>query len=236
MRKQFIFLIEGKCGTVVIKIGETLILEPIDEKNSDQYKCRLVEVIGNDMYIDYPIHLTTKKTVFLLNGTQLKISFVANEGNVYLFHSEIIGRVKQNNVPMLKLFLPANDQMIKIQRREYVRVDTNVDVAVHSLQGEFHSFTSMTTDISAGGAAILVPVQSPLKEDYIINSYFVLPLQNGEYTYVKLKAIVKRILDYNELYNKAPIEFLDVNPPDRQVLMRFCFDKQLSFKKKGLES
>jgi len=219
----------------VINIGDTLILEPAHSENSEKYKCRLVDRKENEIYIDYPIHAETKKAVFLLNGTQLKVSFVTSQGAVYMFDSEIIGREKQNNIPMLILHFPNSDQFIKIQRREYVRVETNVDVAISSDDTEVAAFATITTDISAGGAAILVPAGSNLKAETIVYTNFVLPMQNGDYYYLKVKAIVKKIINYNETHNKAPLEFIEVSANDRQLFLRFCFDRQLSFRKKGLE-
>ncbi|MGG4469185.1 flagellar brake domain-containing protein [Paenibacillus alvei] len=219
----------------MINIGDTLILEPAHSENSEKYKCRLVDRKENGIYIDYPIHAETKKAVFLLNGTQLKVSFVTSQGAVYMFDSEIIGREKQNNIPMLILHFPNSDQFIKIQRREYVRVETNVDVAISSDDTEVAPFATITTDISAGGAAILVPAGSNLKAETIVYTNFVLPMQNGDYYYLKVKAIVKKIINYNETHNKAPLEFIEVSANDRQLFLRFCFDRQLSFRKKGLE-
>jgi len=218
-----------------MNIGDTLILEPAHSETPEKYKCRLVDSKENEIYIDYPINANTNKAVFLLNGTQLKVSFVTSQGTVYMFDSEIIGREKQNNIPMLILHLPNSDQFIKIQRREYVRVETNVDVAISSNETKM-SFATITTDISAGGAAILVPIESNLKEECIVNTCFVLPMQNGDYYYLKVKAIVKQILNYSETHKKAPLEFIEVSANDRQLFLRFCFDRQLSFRKKGLET
>ncbi|MEI2464047.1 flagellar brake protein [Niallia taxi] len=219
----------------MINIGDTLILEPAHSEAPEQYKCRLVEMNDNEIFIDYPINSKTKKAVFLLNGTQLKVSFVTSHGTVYMFDSEIIGREKQGNIPMLLLHYPPKDQWIKIQRREYVRVETSVDVAITSIHNELKPFATITTDISAGGAAILVPKDSNMKAETIVEPYFVLPMQNGEYYYPKVQAHVKSIFHHNETHNKAPLEFLEVSPADRQLFLRFCFDRQLSFRKKGLE-
>lgn len=89
----------------MLKIGDTLMLEPKYSNSFETYKCRLVERIGNDLYIDYPVNTITKRTVFLLDGTQLKVTFVGADSSVYLFESEVMGRVKQK-IPMLILSYP----------------------------------------------------------------------------------------------------------------------------------
>ena len=40
---------------------------------------------------------------------------------------------------------------MKIQRSQFVRIETAVDVAIHPMNREFEPFTAMTEDISAGG-------------------------------------------------------------------------------------
>lgn len=216
----------------MINIGDTLILQPMDTDSPEQYKCRLVECSEKELYIDYPIHLETNKTVFLVNGTQLRGNFVTNEGISYLFDTEIIGRLKQN-IPMLILPFPTKDQLIKNQRRQYVRVAACTDIAIHPISNECMPFTAMTIDISAGGAAVAVSKSIEFAEDVLAELTLVLPLQNGEYYYPKLRGKLIKVLELNETNNKLIIQFVDVSPKNRQLLLRYCYDIQLSYKKKG---
>ncbi|UQD52578.1 pilus assembly protein PilZ [Bacillus methanolicus] len=218
----------------MLKIGDTLMLEPKYSNSFETYKCRLVERIGNDLYIDYPVNTITKRTVFLLDGTQLKVTFVGADSSVYLFESEVMGRVKQK-IPMLILSYPGKKNLIKIQRRQYVRVETPADVAIHPLNGEFQPFTAVTEDISAGGAAaILAGNNEILREGMIVEAIFVLPFQSGEYHYKSFKSRVVRIVDVSENRKKISLQFMEISGQDRQLLLRFCFERQLEMKKKGL--
>nr|WP_268927228.1 PilZ domain-containing protein [Niallia circulans] len=127
--------------------------------------------------------------------------------------------------------------MIKIQRRQFVRIETSVDMAIHPFKKEntVEPFTTVSLDFSAGGAAVIVPKHINLQQNSKIKVSVVLPLQNGEYNYLHLSAEIKKIFEYNEQNYKMAIEFLDVDPVDRQSMLRFSFDRQLSLKKKGLE-
>lgn len=220
----------------MINIGDKFVLEPLNESIITKYKCQLVDILDDAICIDYPVNIQTKKSVFLLNGAQLKVTFVTDEGIAYMFHTEIIGRKKENHIPMIILTRPLENQYIKIQRREYVRIETTVDVAVHPIDKEFSPFTTITFDISAGGAAIIVPKSISLPIHTNLLAYFVLALQNGEYSYVDAEAKVMRILPYNEGNDKISIEFNELTPFKRQLLIRYCFDRELALKKKGLIS
>lgn len=217
----------------MIKIGDNIILEHKYSDSFEQYKCKLVERKGNDLYIDYPVNLTTNRTVFLLEGTPLKVNFVTESGSHYSFDTEVKGRVKLN-IPMVIISYPGKERLIKIQRRQFVRVETSVDAAVYSRKGEFTPFTTVTDDISAGGAALLIDKKSILNEGMEVECWFALPMQNGQFEYRKFHGKVVRIFDGQGNMNKASVQFFDSSGTDRQMLLRFCFERQLEMKKKGL--
>lgn len=218
---------------MMMNIGDQLTLELKYSDRFERYKCKLVERKDQKLYIDYPINIETKKTAFFIDGTQLKCSFVSRDGSVYLFESEVMGRVKQN-IPMIVLSYPGDGQLIKIQRRQYVRIETSVDVAVHPTNFEFEPFVTVTDDISAGGAAVITPLKLNLEPNQLIRTWMVLPLQSGEYHYFKFQAKVVRVFPMDELRNKVSLQFVDLTPHERQVLLRFCFDREVAMRKKGL--
>lgn len=218
----------------MITIGNSLILEPKHTKQTEKYKCRLVERKDNILYIDYPINMKTNRTTFLVDGTQLRVSFVEGKSG-YLFETEILGRMVQG-IPMMMLVYPGDDHVIKIQRREFVRIETSVDVAVHPLKSEFQPFTTITEDISAGGSLVVLNHSVNMEPGIIIRSLFVLPMQNGDTHYMDLVSKVIRVIKKTgtnqDLFS---ILFMDVTPQQRQQLLRFTFDRQLALKKKGIE-
>ncbi|MEH7388173.1 flagellar brake domain-containing protein [Bacillus sp. JJ1521] len=220
----------------MLKIGDMINLEPAINPNGEKYRCRVVEIMENKLYIDYPVSNKTGKTVYLLNGTQLKAFVAGGSTSAYFFDTIVLGRVKQN-IPMIVLSFPGENNMYKIQRREYVRVDTPVDVAIHSLDGGFQPFVSITRDISAGGAAIILPHSKTLIPGVDILTHFVLPTLSDEYHYVTFRSDVIRIVEgKNGERNKASLKFVDIGESDRQLLIKFCFERQLLLKKKGIHA
>ena len=59
--------------------------------NEGTYKCRVCELEDDKVLIDYPIHQKTGKSIFLINGTRLKVSFVLKDQTVL----ECVGRFFQ---------------------------------------------------------------------------------------------------------------------------------------------
>lgn len=221
-------------GVKMLNIGDTIYLELKYSDEQGRYKCKVVEKKGNQLYIDYPINEKTSKTAFFLDGTELKVTFYAKDSAVYMFDSEVLGR-KKAIIPMIILHYPGKEKLVRIQRREFVRIDATVDIAVHPVNRDFPPFTTVTVDISAGGAAIILPPNHKLKPQTELICYIVLPLSNGEYYYVTaLSKIIRIITGTSGNRDKAPLQFLNLKELEKQQITRFCFDRQLSNRKKGL--
>lgn len=220
----------------MIQIGDIITLELKNSNKVEKFKCRLVDRKDNEFYIDYPLSLDTNRTVFLMDGTQLNVTFVGPDGtSVFMFETEIKGRIKKN-IPMLILLFPGNENLIKIQRRQFVRIDTAVDIAIHPLDFEFSPFTTITDDISAGGTSFLIPIDSDLRQGMNVQIWMVLVVQNGEYHYMKLQGKIARIIEFNETRHKVSLQFVDITSRERQIILRFCFDRQLEIRRKGIIS
>lgn len=212
-----------------LKIGTNIILESISSDVKDRLRAKIVEQKNNIFYIDYPTNIQTNKTSFLLEGGQYRVSFVDEAKNAYAFKTEVLGRIK-SNIPMIMLALPANDQFIRIQRREYVRVATPVDIAVEYNQ---QNYQYVAEDISAGGLAINIPKIVPFKENDELQLIIVLPFSNSNegVKYVHTSARVIRIIEKDQRM-LATLQFTNTDDVDRQYIVRFCFERQLQNRKK----
>ncbi|MEK5270485.1 flagellar brake domain-containing protein [Aeribacillus sp. FSL K6-8394] len=212
----------------MIKIGTMITLEL---SGQDQIlKCKLVDQEENILYIDFPINSKTGKTVFLPDGTELVATFVNSEKKPYKFRTKVLGK-KKDNLPMIMLQAP--EYMEEIQRRQFVRIETAVDVAIHAINQEFAPFTTVTNDISAGGISIIIPngAEVPLNEN--IHIYMVLTFMDGTIEYYKLTGKALRVMEADH-QKFASIAFIDIDEKTRQKLIRFCFEQQLQMKKKGI--
>ncbi|RDI42972.1 flagellar brake protein [Falsibacillus pallidus] len=215
----------------MINIGAVLNLEPLRDGQKEKYKCKVHDIQGTRIYIDYPVNIDTDRTAFLLDGMQLSASYILEDNAVYQFETEVLGRAKKN-LPMIILHYPGPEEIIKVQRRQYVRVETSVDVNLElKLDGQEVVLSSITEDISAGGCAVLLPQGHNVKKGMTGKVLLVLPMQTGEYHYLNLDAKVSRVWENNRL-QIASIQFTDIENLHQQLLFRFCFDRQLIMKRK----
>ena len=212
-----------------LKIGTILTLEPTYTERVEKFRCRVVDQSENVIYIDYPVNVATKKMSYLVDGAQFRVTYMTEEKESYVFNTEVLGR-KGGTVPMIILSCPPPEEFLKIQRREFVRVETNADVSIE-LDGKFTPL--VTEDISAGGLAVILNRPVNFVEGDEVKLTMVLPYMNGDVKYVQTAAIVVRIFEKDEILI-ASIQFTDTDELDRQHIVRFCFERQLQLRKKEL--
>ncbi|QFF98688.1 glycosyltransferase [Psychrobacillus glaciei] len=210
-----------------IKLGTILILEPTFVEKVEKYRCKVVDLDEQFIFIDYPIDTISNKTVFLMEGTQLRVSYVEESKSAFAFHTEVLAK-RQGQIPMIKLSYPGDSEVIKIQRRDFVRVSTSLDISV---QFEDDKYQFVADDISAGGSAVILNREVKFKEGDEISMLIPLAFNNGDIKYVTTTAAVVRIWDRGQ-QKLASLQFTDTDDLDKQQIVRFCFERQLFLRKK----
>ncbi|REJ26925.1 MAG: pilus assembly protein PilZ [Caldibacillus debilis] len=213
----------------MLRIGDFLTLEIQEGTRLEKFRSKVADLDEESLYIEYPVNLRTNRTSFLMIGTNMQVSFTRDDSS-YLFFTEVTGRVKRE-LPLLQLKRPGDDEIHRIQRREFVRIKWPVDIAVHPIRNEFSPFCTVTDDISAGGLSFYAPASVPLAENDPFISWIVLPLQSG-YQYLKLKSAVVRTERARENANLLSAQFLEKTAQEEQHLMRFVFEVQLALRQK----
>ncbi|MFC0559859.1 flagellar brake protein [Halalkalibacter alkalisediminis] len=221
----------------MITIGTTISLELEEmkefEKKKTRFRCRLVDRTDSIYVIDYPINEETNKPSFFFDGTEFRASFIADDDAVYAFDTEIIGR-RKGNIPVLLLKNPGKEKYLRIQRRNYVRVETTVDAAIYPIEKGFSPFRTVTLDLSGGGCSIVIPQDQTLPEVGELNLWLVLHMQSGDIAYVKAYCKIVRVYQPRpDARLRASLQFLNVDERDQQKIIRFCFERQLALRRKN---
>lgn len=187
------------------------------------FRCKIVDIDDKNMYIDYPISTSSEQVFDFEVGKQINICYVKNN-TVFEFTGNIIKRTKVT-VPVLVLALPEESAIKRIQRREFVRVDAGVDIAIHCPDNTFAPFTSITKDISGGGASIIIPNEIEFEEDAKIELYYVLKSLQSDYHYLKSEAqVVQTRIEHN--LKTISVQFLSNDDRTEQQIVHYTFDKQ----------
>ncbi|EST11707.1 flagellar brake protein [Sporolactobacillus laevolacticus] len=218
-----------------LKIGETLILEQKDDQNQiTRFRCKIAEVKESALLIDYPIDEKTGKTPIFINGMAFMATYIV-DNQAFRFQTTFVHRIA-GQIPLMLMSFDGEENMVEIQRRNFVRVEANVDIAIHSLNEAFHPFTTLTSDVGGGGILILLPDHAEVSEEDMVESWISLPMTTGSYQYIRIRGIVVRIfMDRLTSSKRASIQFLPQTERERQPIIRFCFEKQLEARKKLLD-
>ncbi|WP_205091724.1 PilZ domain-containing protein [Thalassobacillus pellis] len=204
------------------------------DKEMDRFKSKVVEIKGQFLYLTYPISERTGKTGIFFEGTPFRLKFVGKDQTAYMFDTEIMAR-KKIKIPVLVFHLPEPDKIIRIQRREYVRVETAVDIAIEPYGEVTSPVSTITLDISGGGAAVVLPALHNLQAFQEIDMMLVLPMYDGKMRYVDASGRIVRIKQSENGRDIASVKFLDISDQDRQSVIQFCFERQLYMKRKGVQ-
>lgn len=210
---------------VLLSIGTIIVIDKDFTKDGEKFKSKVVDMSDGYVMIDYPTHIETGRTSFFMDGTQLQVNFTDSTKISYAFRTEVSGRLNKG-IPMLKLTYPGDDQLIKIQRRQFVRVESAIDVAVekNSLFSQY-----VAADLSAGGIALFLSNFTTLVAEEVVSLTIVLPFNSHDIKYVKLSAKVVRVWEKDGRII-ASLEFEKVNAFVRQSIIRFCFERQLQMR------
>ncbi|MFC4617828.1 flagellar brake protein [Camelliibacillus cellulosilyticus] len=209
----------------MIKVGDTLYLEAYVNGKRDTYKTSVVEISGEDLLTEVPIHEKTKKLKSFPVDTAFLASFITN-GTVRRFKTKL-RRVLNENVPVYVFSYPNNETFVTVQRRAHMRVAAALDVAVHPIHNEFSPFTSVTVDLSAGGCSIILNREiDGLQEGMEVKMWAALPLSRDRYHYLKIICRVIRF-DLQEGRRLLSMQFVDLNDASRVQIVRYCFKREL---------
>lgn len=216
-----------------IKIGTKLtLLFKIPGVEPEEYYCKVIDINEDYLIIDYPVHKQTGKTKFFQIGASFKADFVGDDEAFYQFQATVAARVKVI-VPALALSKPKPEDMERIQRRQFVRVDATADVAVHRQNEDGEAFTTVTSDVSGGGLSLIVPREGLLKMNEMINVWLVLGFRSGKFHYIETAAQVVFLQMRNGIHT-ASLKFVALKPKEQQLIISYCFEKQREMRKKEL--
>lgn len=157
------------------------------------YGCRN----GNGLFLyglSHRFDVETGKIAFLMDGTQFNVTFSNEEQAVYVFESGVLGKMK-GRIPMMQLLLSEAETFVKIQRRQFIRLDVTLDTAIHPEHSEFTPFRTLTEDISAGGASIRLLKGTAIQSVSQLYLWMALTLKSGEIHYLRLKSKVIRVTE-----------------------------------------
>ncbi|WP_307894438.1 flagellar brake protein [Bacillus swezeyi] len=217
----------------MLSLGDIITIE-FENENQENIiaKSKVSSIEENVLRVHYPVDVETGRTVIIPTNTIVTIHFVNKQQVLYKFTSVIQGREIHRYIPILNVYLPEEDQMTKIQRRQFFRVNTTIPVTVRPY-GSGSMYKTYTTNISAGGAALIIEETQKHKPEEDLNLSISLPNEGHDETVIDVHAQVKRTyLDRRTNKQIMTVEFIRMNEHDKQTLIQYCIKCQLIERRK----
>lgn len=211
-----------------LRINHPIEIEiPIDQVN--HYRSRVKEILGDRLVATSPMR--GRGPVRLNSGTLVKFTYTDSNA-VYKFSAEIIA---QNFDKPATIILGKPINMKRIQRRNFVRLDTKLKMISNKVDDRFKPLDEViqatTMDISGGGimfgCGTFLQIGQTLEATVFLNEIS---------TVVAIGRVVRVVENSATSKDRYSIglEFTLIQEPERDKIIRFIFNQQRELRTKGL--
>lgn len=210
-------------------VNDILYVQLVRE-NTDEltYKARVTEINEQLLWMEIPLSEETGKFALFSIGEELDIYFSQSDGVKWHFRSQVMGK-RQDKIPMMSIRKPETHWLTRMQRRNYLRVQAFLEMAVRTIDGV--KFLSLTEDISGGGLSFTTDSKWGLREYQVLECWIAVPFRSGSIEHVPFRGQIVRIHPMEEQRQLVMLKFEQIANVEQQKLIRYCFERQLDLRK-----
>lgn len=191
-------------------------------------RSRVADVDDNNIYIEIPLDEKSRKYYRAQLGEQFNLYFFTAEGVKLQFISTVTG-FRKEIVSLVALRKPQLEEITKDQRRSFLRVEANLELAVKV--GDKLRFVVITEDVGGGGISFTCERKWPIVPNITVTCWLLLNYKGGSIAHAKFEGEVVRVLPVEPDKHLIMMRFQDIADPDQQKIIRYCFERQLDKRK-----
>ncbi|MCM3269248.1 flagellar brake protein [Paenibacillus elgii] len=214
------------------KVNQTLFIQinSIDEEEAKQeYKSRIADVSDAYISMEVPMNDKSGKLKRLYPGDELSVYFITEGGVKNYFISSVLG-FSDDVIRLVLIKKPDPESITKVQRRNFLRVPAILEIAVKF--SEQLQFVSLTDDVGGGGISFLCEGYVPVESGHTVECWLLVPFKNGQIEHVPFKSEIVRVKELETGKKQVMMRFSEITDRDRQKIIRYCFERQLDFRKR----
>ncbi|KEQ26119.1 flagellar brake protein [Paenibacillus tyrfis] len=214
------------------KVNQTLFIQinSIDEEEAKQeYKSRIADVSDTYISMEVPMNDKSGKLKRLYPGDELSVYFITEGGVKNYFFSSVLG-FSDDVIRLVLIKKPDPESITKVQRRNFLRVPAILEIAVKF--SEQLQFVSLTDDVGGGGISFLCEGYVPVESGHTVECWLLVPFKNGQIEHVPFKGEIVRVKELETGKKQVMMRFSEITDRDRQKIIRYCFERQLDFRKR----
>ncbi|MCZ8512914.1 flagellar brake domain-containing protein [Paenibacillus filicis] len=214
------------------KVNQVLHIQinSIDEEEAKQEcKSRIADITDTYISMEVPINEKSGKLKRLYPGDELSAYFITEGGVKNYFNTSVLG-FTDDVIRLVLIKKPEPDAITKVQRRNFLRVPAELEIAVKF--SEQLKFVSLTDDVGGGGISLVCDSYIPVSSGYTVSCWLLVPYKNNQIEHVPFKSEIVRVKPMENSKQQVMLRFSEITDRDRQKIIRFCFERQLDFRKR----
>ncbi|MCA1294718.1 flagellar brake domain-containing protein [Paenibacillus sp. alder61] len=199
------------------------------DKKEDDKECKSrIADLGDEFYlIEVPIEVGSGRIRRLFAGDELSVYFLTEDGVKNYFNTYVLGYA-DDVVQLVRIRKPEPEAITKIQRRHYLRVVAELEIAVRVQDNT--RFVALTEDVGGGGVSMICDGKYRLKEGDPLYCWLLLPYKNGSIEHAPFEAEVVRTKKLETGKDLVMLKFVSISDMERQKIIRYCFERQFDFR------
>ncbi|MBW4082854.1 flagellar brake protein [Paenibacillus sp. S150] len=212
------------------KINEYLYIQIASSDAAEaevEYRSRIAEMEDGAFLIEIPMQENNGRLKKLFIGDELSVYFLTEGGIKNYFNTHVVG-FKEDVIRMVRVRKPAEDSILKVQRRSFFRVNAELELAVKDSLGS--RFLVRTDDIGGGGTSFLSDAKVQLEVGARLLCWLLIPYRNGSTEHVNFEGEIVRIKTLENGRNLVMLKFAAITDSERQKIIRYCFERQFDFR------
>jgi len=200
-----------------------------EEEAKAVYKSRIADVQDDTLYIEVPLEEQTGRFKRLFPGDELSAYYLTEGGVKHYFNTHVLG-FRGDVIQLVAVRRPDPESIRKMQRRSFLRVPAALELAV-KLANQVR-FLAYTDDIGGGGISFVTDPERELNAGDVMECWLLLPYKNGTIEHAFFKPEVVRVKKLESGRNRVMAKFIEITDSERQKIIRYCFERQLEFRKR----
>jgi c-di-GMP-binding flagellar brake protein YcgR len=216
------------------KVNQTMFIQSLhtsreaDSEHAVTYRSRVADVTSDSFLIEIPMDEKSGRYHRSQMGETYRITYFTPEGVKHQFATEVVG-FRKDAVALVEIRKPAQEDVTREQRRHFLRVEAQLELAVRI--GEKLRFVSLTDDVGGGGVSFRCERKWPIVPQTELSCWLLIPYRSGSVTHAQFEGEVIRVREVEPRHLAVMMRFKDISEAEQQKVIRFCFERQLDFRK-----
>jgi c-di-GMP-binding flagellar brake protein YcgR len=212
------------------KINEHLYIQVASSDAAEaeiEYRSRIADIEDDAILIEIPMQIGKARLKKLFMGDELSVYFLTEGGIKNYFNTHVIG-FKEDVIRMIRIRKPEAEHIFKIQRRSFLRVTAELELAVKDALGS--RILVRTDDVGGGGTSFLSDGKVKFAVADKLSCWMLLPYRNGSIEHAYFEGEIVRMKQLDNKRNLVMLKFSSISDAERQKIIRFCFERQFDFR------